>query len=141
MPDSQLLAEFRLASEAGNERVAASRVLGIAAGLQLDERRLQRLSTAVAEATLNAIEHGNAFRADRDVEVRVQRTDDQLRVSITDSACAPTRSPETPDLARKLAGEQSPRGWGMFLMRQMVDTVSEERREGRHTVHLAVNLK
>jgi anti-sigma regulatory factor (Ser/Thr protein kinase) len=31
--------------------------------------------------------------------------------------------PEAPDIERKLAGEQKPRGWGLFLIKNMVDSM------------------
>jgi anti-sigma regulatory factor (Ser/Thr protein kinase) len=138
--DAELLTEFRLSSQPGNERVAAIRVTESLAGLHLDQRRLDRLQTAVSEATLNAMEHGNGFREDCDVYITVTRTQAEVSVNITDHGCGPTGSPVVPDLQQKLAGEQSPRGWGLFLIRQMVDTVSDETFERKHTLHLGVNL-
>jgi anti-sigma regulatory factor (Ser/Thr protein kinase) len=44
-----------------------------------------------------------------------------------------------PDLAAKLAGGQSPRGWGLFLIQQMVDQVRKLDEPARHTVELLVN--
>ena len=38
--------------------------------LPLSEQRLARLETAVAESTMNAMEHGNRYRAE--VPVRIQ---------------------------------------------------------------------
>jgi anti-sigma regulatory factor (Ser/Thr protein kinase) len=137
---SELLTEFRISSEPGNERVAATRVIESLAGLHLDQRRLDRLHTAVAEATLNAMEHGNAFRADREVDITVSRSEGELSITITDQGCGPSGSPVLPDLGQKLAGEQSPRGWGLFLIRQMVDRVSDETCGGKHTLHLALDI-
>ena len=36
----------------------------------------------------------------------------------------------TPDIEAKLAGEQTPRGWGLFLIEQMVDEVRTESVDG-----------
>ena len=65
--NGRVLAEFELPSEPGNEREAIARVAGAVAGLGLEPARLERLKTAVAEATMNAMEHGNEYRADRPV--------------------------------------------------------------------------
>jgi anti-sigma regulatory factor (Ser/Thr protein kinase) len=46
-----------------------------------------------------------------------------------------------PDLQAKLAGEQSPRGWGVFLMRHMVDDIRVRHDGARHTVELVVYRK
>jgi hypothetical protein len=54
-----VLAELSVPSEPGNERIAMERVAEVVKELDLSEQRLERLKTAVAEATMNAIEHGN----------------------------------------------------------------------------------
>ena len=69
--NGRVLAEFELASEPGNEREAMARVEDAVAGLGMEPARLERLKTAVAEATMNAMEHGNEYRADRPVSIRV----------------------------------------------------------------------
>ena len=57
--ECRVLADFQLDSLPGNERVAARRVIAAVTNLGLTQQRLERLETAVAEATSNAIEHGN----------------------------------------------------------------------------------
>jgi anti-sigma regulatory factor (Ser/Thr protein kinase) len=140
--DDRLLAEFEVPSEAGNERLAIDRVGEAVAALDLGEARLERLKTAVGEATMNAMEHGNAYQADRPVKVRVLAGADRLRVQITD--LGGTRAiPEAvaPDLEAKLAGQQTPRGWGLFLIENMVDETRETSDESHHTVELALRLE
>ena len=75
---------FTLASEPGNERLALERVAGTIQGLGLSEARLERLKTAVAEATMNAIEHGNGNRPEIPVEVEVTQNGDEIIVAISD---------------------------------------------------------
>jgi anti-sigma regulatory factor (Ser/Thr protein kinase) len=131
---------FTLASEPGNERLALARVAGAVKDLGLEGRQLERLKTAVAEATMNAIEHGNANRPEIPVEVEVTQDGDQLIVAITDQGGAPVRegSPDEPDLFRKLDGDQSPRGWGLFLIRNMVDAMEVTTDGQRHTIWLTM---
>jgi anti-sigma regulatory factor (Ser/Thr protein kinase) len=61
-------------------------------------------------------------------------------VRVTDRALSgPVPSDaETPDLERKLAGDQKPRGWGLFLIEHMVDAidVSTDDDAGTQTVTL-----
>ena len=140
--DRPVLDEFSVASEAGNERIAMERVASAVADLGLGARRLERLKTAVAEAAMNAIEHGNRSRAELPVNVRVETADDELRVSITDHGggrAIPQAT--TPDLEAKLAGLQKPRGWGLFLIKNMVDDMRVTSDELHHTVELVVKLK
>jgi hypothetical protein len=86
---------------------------GRAAGL-LPQAKLERLKTAVAEATMNGMEHGNKFDEAIPVLIEVARDGRNLTVSITDRGLRqPIPEAETPDLTAKLAGQQSPRGWGL----------------------------
>jgi anti-sigma regulatory factor (Ser/Thr protein kinase) len=137
----RLLADFSLASQPGNERVAMQRVVEAIRSLALPSEKLQRLETAVAEATLNAMEHGNHFQDGRPVTVRVLASDTHLCVTVIDLGGAnPIPIPQTPDINAKLAGRQSPRGWGLFLIKKMVDEVSDESDGHQHTVCLRVRL-
>jgi len=132
---------FTLASEPGNERLALARVAGVVKDLGLDGRRLERFKTAVAEATMNAIEHGNGNRQEIPVEVEVTQDGDRIVVAITDQggrAPAGEENREEPDLARKLDGDQSPRGWGLFLIRNMVDAMEVTTDGQRHTIWLTM---
>jgi anti-sigma regulatory factor (Ser/Thr protein kinase) len=136
---------FTLASEPGNERLALARVAGTVKDLGLDGRKLERLKTAVAEATMNAIEHGNGNRPDIPVEVEVTQDGDQVIIAITDqgghgyrAGPVPGPGPEEPDLVRKLDGDQSPRGWGLFLIRNMVDAMEVTTDGQRHTIWLTM---
>jgi serine phosphatase RsbU (regulator of sigma subunit)/anti-sigma regulatory factor (Ser/Thr protein kinase) len=140
--NGRVLAEFELPSVPGNEREAIERIERAVADLELEAARLQRLKTAVAEATMNAMEHGNEYRADRPVSIRVLHTADSLRVQVTDlGGAAELPEPEAPDLEAKLAGRQKPRGWGLFLIERMVDEARVTGEGGRHTLELVLRLQ
>jgi serine phosphatase RsbU (regulator of sigma subunit)/anti-sigma regulatory factor (Ser/Thr protein kinase) len=137
---SRLLTRFTVASEEGNERIAIAKVADAIDALGLDTSRLERLKTAVGETVMNAIEHGNDNRAELDVEVVVSASDRTVRVRVTDQGGAKViPDVETPDIEAKIAGEQTPRGWGLFLIEQMVDEVRSESDDGAHTVELVMN--
>jgi anti-sigma regulatory factor (Ser/Thr protein kinase) len=103
---------------------------------------LERLKTAVAEATMNAMEHGNHYRAELPVIIEVSASDTQLSVKITDEGSGPPAfHAETPDLEAKLEGMQSPRGWGLFLIKNMVDDMEVTGDEDHHTIELLLNLE
>jgi serine phosphatase RsbU (regulator of sigma subunit)/anti-sigma regulatory factor (Ser/Thr protein kinase) len=139
----KMLAEFEVPSVEGNERLALERVSGLVAPLGLPAARLRRLETAVAEATMNAMEHGNSYRADCPVTVRVYGEPSQVRVEVADRGGARPAPGETevPDLEAKLAGLQRPRGWGLFLIKNMVDEARETTVGERHIVELVMHLE
>jgi anti-sigma regulatory factor (Ser/Thr protein kinase) len=139
---ADVLAEFDVPSAEGNERLAIERVSAAVAGLGLAEGRLERLKTAVGEATMNAMEHGSGYREDRPVKVRVLTGDGSVRVQITDLGGAKAdREREMPDLEAKLEGLQRPRGWGLFLIENMVDETRETSDGEHHTLELALRLE
>lgn len=138
----RLLAEFSLPSEPGNEIPLMERVVQSVQGLGLPGTVLERLKTAVAETAMNAIEHGNRYQAELPVEVRVSMSADKLCISIRDQGGSqPIPEPETPDIEAKLAGLQSPRGWGLFLIKNMVDEMRVSADGVHHTVELVFRLK
>lgn len=137
----RLLAQFELPSTPGNEREAMRRVDEAIAGVGLNQSRRDRLKTAVAESVMNAIEHGNQNRADLMVEVEVLSSPRTLLVRIADQGLNKhIPSPQIPDLDAKLAGKQSPRGWGLFLIEKMVDRMRAFSDDSHHTVELEMDL-
>ena len=140
-PAPRRLDAFELPSEPGNERLALARVEQSVRGLGLPDSRLEKLKTAVAEATMNAIEHGNQNRAEIPVELEVMQNGAEIVVAITDQggqAHLVPGQPEEPDLVKKLDGEQSPRGWGLFLIRNMVDAMDVTTNGQQHTIWLTM---
>ena len=140
-PEWRLLATFSLPSEPGNERRAMEEVAAVVAALPLSAAKLERLKTAVAEATMNAMEHGNQYRAEEPVTVEVLTNDQSLAVRIHDQgggAIIPRSA--RPDLEAKLAGQQKPRGWGLFLIENMVDSLNIHSDESHHVVELIMHL-
>jgi anti-sigma regulatory factor (Ser/Thr protein kinase) len=143
-PAPRRLDAFELPSEPGNERLALARVAETVQGLGLSDSRLEKLKTAVAEATMNAIEHGNGNRAEIPVEVEVTQNGDDIVVAISDQGgdatgqAGPAGPAGEPDLLQKLEGAQSPRGWGLFLIRNMVDAMDITTNGQRHTIWLTM---
>jgi anti-sigma regulatory factor (Ser/Thr protein kinase) len=138
----QVIAEFTIPSEPGNERLAIARVEDGLRDLPLSPRRMECMKTAVAEATMNAIEHGNKSLPELPVTIKVVVSNGDLHVRITDTGRGgpiPESTPQ-PDLQAKLRGLQSPRGWGEFLMKRMVDDMHVTWADGHNTIELIVHL-
>ncbi len=134
--------EFSVPSTDGNERDIMERVAVAAADMGLAGEPLERLKTASSEAGMNAIEHGNRSNPDLEVRVEVRRTPTSILVRIEDLGSG--RDPATtvtPDIEAKLEGLQSPRGWGLFLIEKMVDSVRDFNQDGRHVVEIEMNLQ
>jgi serine phosphatase RsbU (regulator of sigma subunit)/anti-sigma regulatory factor (Ser/Thr protein kinase) len=141
-PAGRVLADLSIPSRPGSEREVAGRVVEAIAELGLPPARRDALETAVAEATMNAIEHGNLNDETLHVEVRVFVEEQALVVRVTDQGLGGgvPDDVETPDIEAKLRGEQSPRGWGLFLIRSMVDELRVHADDDGHVLELVVRL-
>ena len=140
-PDQTLtpVEKFFVPSEDGSERQVAERVVALTRDLVLTDRQRERLQTAVAESVMNAIEHGNRNRSDLTVSVEVLKSDQRVVVRVADQGRgAPIPEPATPNLEAKLAGLQSPRGWGLFLIKEMVDSLRILPTEAGNMIELTV---
>jgi serine phosphatase RsbU (regulator of sigma subunit)/anti-sigma regulatory factor (Ser/Thr protein kinase) len=135
-----LVTAFSISGEQGNERLAMDRVAAAIADLGLSPARLERLKTAVSETAMNAIEYGSQGDPDIPVDIVVETTRDSIVVRVTDRALSGgvPSEPEAPDIERKLAGEQKPRGWGLFLIKNMVDSMDVTSAGSDQTVTLTM---
>ena len=136
-----VLGAFQIPSAVGNERDAAKQVVDLVMQANFPESRLKKLETAVAEATMNAMEHGNKYDPEKMVDIEVSSGEGRLIIRISDKGGG-AAIPETtaPDLDAKLSGDQSPRGWGLFLIKNMVDEMNLIPAEGKHTIELVFML-
>ena len=141
----QALRTYLIPSEVGNERLAMAYVADTLEAYHLPEQRLDQLKTAVAEATMNAMEHGNHYHAEIPVTLQICSSDHAIAVRVSDKGGAgalPAQEEyEEPDIEAKLAELQSPRGWGLFLIQNMVDEMHILSDGETHTIELILHLE
>jgi len=113
--------EVRLPSRLGYEKVAMSTASAVAKLMGFREDRVEDLKTAVAEACINAIEHGNRLNEKLSVGVVLSVDADSLEVKVIDDGKGMKGRPTKPDIDRKMHGDEDPRGMGMFLIQALVD--------------------
>ena len=113
--------EMRLPTKLGYEKVAMSTAASVAKLQGFPEDRIEDLKTAVAEACINAIEHGNRLNEKLSVGVVLSAGEDSLEVKVIDDGKGMRAHPVKPDIDRKMHGEEDPRGMGMFLIQALVD--------------------
>lgn len=113
--------EVRLPSRLGFEKVAMSTAASVAKLMGFREERIEDLKTAVAEACINAIEHGNRLNEKLSVGVVLSAVEDALEIKVMDDGKGIKAQPHKPDIDRKMHGEEDPRGMGMFLIQALVD--------------------
>jgi len=113
--------EVRLPTKLGYEKVAMSTASAVAKLMGFRADRIEDLKTAVAEACINAIEHGNRLNEKLSVGVVLRADTDALEVKVLDDGAGIGKRPAKPDIDRKMQGEEDPRGMGMFLIQALVD--------------------
>jgi serine/threonine-protein kinase RsbW len=137
--------EVSLPNKLGYERVAMACSATFAKIVGFLPERVEDLKTAVSEACLNAMEHGNLNRPDRRVLVRMNYGDHVFSVSVMDQGEGMKETPKIPDdleIDKKIEALEIPRGIGMFLIKQLVDQVefNQLTNEG-HMVRMLLRLE
>jgi serine/threonine-protein kinase RsbW len=116
--------ELAVPSRLGLEQVAVDASAALAKLMGFSEDRIEDLKTAVEEACINAIEHGNQENANIKVVVELIADDSKLQVDIHDRGRGIRGRIEKPDIDAKIAGKQTARGWGLFLIQSLMDEVA-----------------
>ena len=133
--------EVSLPSRLGYERIAMDCSASFAKMAGFAPQRIEDLKTAVAEACLNAIEHGNRGRPEARVIVTMSFDEDTLRVSVKDEGAGVLELPKEPDIEPRIEKLEPPRGLGIYLIKQLVDHVEFNRmtKDG-HVVRMAMKI-
>ncbi|MGD8717017.1 MAG: ATP-binding protein [Desulfobacterales bacterium] len=134
--------EVSLPNVNGYERIAMECSASFARIGGLVKDRIEDLKTAVSEACLNAIEHGNKNRPDARVIVTMFLGDKDFRVSVMDEGDGISEIPQRIDINRKVANLEPPNGLGLYLIQQLVDQVEfNEKTDGGHVVKMVLKME
>jgi serine/threonine-protein kinase RsbW len=135
--------ELHIPSELGYEKVAMKAGEAVANLLGFVPDRIEDLKTAISEAVINAIEHGNKLNKDLSVVVFMTATTGKLEIEVHDKGKGAASKKRTiPDIDAKIEGEIPARGLGMFLIEQLVDEVEfvQDSAEGSY-IKMVVHLE
>jgi serine/threonine-protein kinase RsbW len=133
--------EVRLANKLGYERVAMACSASFAQMMGLPPDRIEDLKTMVAEAAINAMEHGNKGRPDARVTVSMDYQDNTINVTVMDEGDGIKEFPPKPDIEKIIADLESPIGFGLFLISQLADQVEfNQVTGGGHVVKMAIKM-
>ncbi len=131
--------ELSIPSILGYEKVAMATAAVLGQELGFSQARIDDLRTAVSEACLNAIEHGNNQDASVQVQVKFTTRSSGLQVEVRDRGRGIIERPSPPRIKDKMAGKGTFRGWGLFLIERLVDEVAfEPQPEDGHIVRLTM---
>ncbi len=113
--------ELRLPSRLGFEKIAMSTASSVAKLMGFAPERIEDLKTAIAEACINAMEHGNKLDESLIVVVILSMDETSLEVKVLDMGTGPPGVVHAPNMDKKMHGEEPSRGMGMFLIQALVD--------------------
>ena len=131
---------FTLPSELGSEHIAMGGLAAFAKKLGFSPSRIEDLKTAVAEAYINAVQHGNKGKPDARVVVAFNFKDGILSISVFDEGDGFKEDPRDPDIERIIENLDLPTGFGVFLMRRLMDKF-EYRKPGDQLNEIRMSMK
>lgn len=132
--------ELQIQSVKGCEKIAMDFAVSVGRKIGLSDARIEDLKTAVSEACLNAMEHGNKMNPEKKVVVTLTVEDSMLQVAVHDEGKGIGQI-EPPRIEDQIEGKYRPRGWGLFLIKGLMDGVDfETRPEGGNVVRMIINL-
>ena len=141
MLDGQTI-EVSLPNKLGYERIAMECSASFARIVGFVQERVEDLKTAVSEACLNAIEHGNKGRPEARVIVTMSFDDDTLSVSVKDDGVGMFELPEEPDIKERIEKLEPLRGLGIYLMKKLVGHVEfNQMTQDGHVVRMTMKLR
>ena len=115
--------ELTVPSELGNERFPMAFAGDVAREIGFSEDRIENLKIAVAEACMNAIEHGNKLK--KEMKVKIDYTFDalQLEICVQDKGggFAPKSVGQTSVRTRMERNQSTKRGWGISMINKLAD--------------------
>jgi len=115
--------EVSLPNQLGYERIAMACSATFARMVGFVPERIEDLKSAVAEACVNAMQHGNKGRPEARVVVNMNFRDDTFIVSVMDQGDGMPEVPQFPGIVRIIEEEESTRGLGVFMIQRLVDSV------------------
>ncbi len=140
MTGTPIMTELRLPSRLGFEKVAMNTAASVAKLMGFADSRVEDLKTAVSEACINAIEHGNRLDESLTVLVALAMDGNTLEVKVVDRGSGAKRAINAPDIDRKMHGDEDARGMGMFLIESLVDEAEWVRKKNGSYARLAIHL-
>ncbi len=141
LPSKKQNIEISLPSQLGYERVAMASAESYAKMLGLTPERIEDLKTIVAEAAINAMQHGNKERPDARVTVSMTFKDNTIQVTVMDQGEGFKGFLPDPNIERIVNEQDPPVGFGTFLIRQLADQVEiDKTADGANFVRMTIKL-
>ena len=133
--------EVSMPSKIGYERIAMECSASFAKIVGFVPERIEDLKTVVSEACLNAMEHGNKGNPDARVIITMDYNENAIIVSVIDEGTGVQKIPAEPDIKKKIEKLETPRGLGIFLIKQLADKVDlNQMTKDGHVVRMVIRM-
>ena len=134
--------ELHIPNVLGSEKTAMERVATVAKEIGFSRNRIEDLKTAVSEACLNAIEHGNKMDTDTKVGIYLSLDKSKLKVLVEDRGEGIRGEIKEPNIDSKIKGDEDLRGWGIYIIKRLIDGIKfEPKPEGGNITTLIIHLE
>jgi serine phosphatase RsbU (regulator of sigma subunit)/anti-sigma regulatory factor (Ser/Thr protein kinase) len=127
--------EIFIPSILGFEKIARSAAEALARKMGFADEKIEDVKTAVAEAVMNAIEHGNLEDKATSVTVMFSASEEHLEIRVHDRGRQVVPNPLPPPGQ----GEGS-RGWGIFFMQSLMDEFEISRSPEGNEIRMTVRV-
>ena len=140
-PQNEKSIEITLPNQLGYERIAMASAAAFGKMVGLSPERIEDLKTIVAEAAINAMQHGNRQHPDARVTVSMYFKDDTIHIAVMDQGKGFKTFLPDPDIERIVNELDPPIGFGTFLIRQLADQIDVGKTaDGANVVRMTIKL-
>jgi serine/threonine-protein kinase RsbW len=115
--------ELSLPNALGYERIAMGCLASFAQNVGFKQERIEDLKTALAEACINAVQHGNKDYPDAKVIVTMKFCNGVFNIAVMDKGDGIQKFPKDPDVEKIIEELEPATGFGLFLIKELVDQV------------------
>ncbi len=133
--------ELHIPNVLGSEKMVMEQVAKLAKETGFTDNRIEDLKTAVSEACLNAMEHGNAMNTTTKVGISLSINRTKMKVSVEDKGNGIREKVNEPNIDNKIEGKEAPRGWGIFLIKRLVDNIKFEPKSDGNVITMVIHLE
>ena len=135
--DQDTTVELKLPILQNMELVATQTSEVVAKHMQLGDEKSGEISMALIEACINAFEHS---QTNSEVYIHFLISENKLTIKVTDKGTGfDTGSVDIPNIESKLNTGERKRGWGVMLIKELMDSVSFESDHTGTTVTMVKN--
>ena len=127
MTKSNPTVELKLPIIENMELVATQTAEVVSKHMQLDNEKTNEISLALIEACINAFEHSESKS---EVFIHFIISDESLTIKVIDKGKGFDSSKiSIPNIENKLGSDEKKRGWGIMLIKELMDSVNYESNE------------